>query len=168
MILFSSKSAKLKEKSKDDYYKALHTAYFCDRISKKLSFDSDACKTAGYYHILGLLTENNTWDETRDLCYAHNFPEPVIDIMEEFLDSNVSVKSKETAVLIMSEAIISAILHLLRETPNNKLDYNHVIETVFKAKLQTSKFNSCKLTLEELHTMKAIFKEEKLYYDFLH
>lgn len=158
----------LKEKSKDEYYKALHTAYFCDRISRKLNLDADACKSAGYYHILGSLTENQTWEEMNELCSQHSFPEPVVRIMEEYLHQGVCIKSKETAVLLMSEAVISAILHLLHETPNTKPDYNHVIETVFKAKLQTSKLNFCELTLEELHMMKSIFKEEKLYYDFLH
>ena len=158
----------LKEKSKDEYYKALHTAYFCDRISRKLNFDADACKGAGYYHILGQLTEQNTWEEILKICEEHNFPEPVIHILEEYLDSNTKVRSKETAVLIMSEAVISSILHLLHEKPDTNLDYNQVIETVFKAKMQTSKFNNCELTIEELNNMKFIFKEEKLYYDFLH
>lgn len=160
--------SRLKEQSKDDYYKVLHTAYFCDRISRRLQLNADACKTAGYYHLLGTLTEHQSWEEIASICTQHKFPEPVVQILEEYLSKEVVIRRKETAVLLMSEAVISAILHLLRENKNSALDYNHIIETVFKAKLQTSKFDSCELTLQELHTMKSIFKEEKLYYDFLH
>ena len=158
----------LKDKSKAEYYKVIHTAYFCDRISRRLNLDADACKTAGYYHILGMLTENQNWDEVAQLCHIHKFPEPAMLILEEYLNPNVRMKQKETAVLFMSEAVISAILHLLHEGKKDKLDYNHIIETVFKTKSQTGKLDCCELTLEELHTMKSIFKEEKLYYDFLH
>lgn len=158
----------LKDKSKSDYYKVIHTAYFCDRISRRLNLDANACKTAGYYHVLGVLTEHNNWEETSSLCLAHKFPEPAVAVLEEYLNADIRINRKETAVLFMSEAVISAILHLLHEGKQETIDYNQVIDMVFKTKMQTSKLDYCKLTMEELHTMKTIFKEEKLYYDFLH
>lgn len=42
-----------------------------------------------------------------------------------------------------------------------------MIETVFKKKLESMQLWDCDITLEELTAMKNLFKEEKLYYDFL-
>ena len=159
---------KLKNEAKSEYYKALHTAYFCDRICKRLNLDSDACKAAGYYHVLGCLTEHQTWDEISKLCAEHHFPDPVTDILEEYLNDKILPEKKETAVLFFSEGVIFTILNLLHEGNNAKPDYDEIIETVFKTKLQTGKMNENNITLDELCTMKNIFKEEKLYYDFLH
>lgn len=158
----------LKEKSKTEYYKVIHTAYFCDRICKKLNLDYDACKTAAYYHILGCLTEKQSWEEILELCEKNKFPQPAMIILEEYLRNDIPIKHKETAILFMSESVISSILYLLHNEKNTKLDYDQIIETVFKSKLQTGKLDLSYLTLEELNTMKIIFKEEKLYYDFLH
>ena len=41
-----------------------------------------------------------------------------------------------------------------------ELDYDQIIDTVFKTKLQTGKLDLSYLTLEELNTMKTIFKDE--------
>ena len=158
----------LKEKSKADYYKVIHTAYFCDRICKRLGTDSDACKTAAYYHIIGQMTEHQRWEEIFHLCIEHRFPTPAIQILEEYLNPDCIVQKKETAVLLFSEGVISSILYLMHNEDKTKLDYNQIIETVFKTKLQSKKLDHCILTLEELNLMKNIFKEEKLYYDFLH
>lgn len=158
----------LKDKSKAEYYKVLHTAYFCDRICKRLHLDSDACKTAGYYHIIGCLTEHQTWEEISDLCVQHKFPNPAIDLLNEYLNDETVMKQKETAVLFFSEGVISSILYLLHHDNGSKMDFDQIIETVFKTKLATGKLDANSLTLDELNTMKNIFKEEKLYYDFLH
>ena len=45
---------KLKEFSKEEYFHAIHTAYLCDRIAKKLSLDDAAAKAGGYYHKIGI------------------------------------------------------------------------------------------------------------------
>lgn len=159
---------KLKDNSKSEYYKVIHTAYFCDRICKRLKLDSDACKTAGYYHILGQLTSHQSCEEVLSLCTEHNFPVPAEQILEEYLNPDSVITLKETAVLFFSEGVISSILYLLHNDSKTKLDYDQIIETVFKTKLQTGKLDYCNLSLNELKVMKNIFKEEKLYYDFLH
>ncbi len=82
------------------------------------------------------------------------------------MDKTAPIKQKETAVLLMSDAVISSILYLFAQN-SDVPDYDKIIDTVFKQKLESNVLQVCSITLEELYRMKKIFKEEKLYYDFL-
>ena len=67
-------------------------------------------------------------------------------------------------MLVLSDAVVAAILYLISRNGDQALDYDRIIETVFKKKLETPLLQ---ITMEELTQMKKLFKEEKLYYDFL-
>lgn len=157
----------LKNKSKEEYYQAVHTAYFCDRIARRLDLDADALKAGGYYHRIGLLSGENTWEEVEKLTTAYHFPPAVNDLLKEYLDRSTTIKSKETAVLMLSDAVVSSMLFLFARNQGGSIDYNQVIETVFKKKLETPLLWECTISMEEITRMKNLFKEEKLYYDFL-
>lgn len=156
----------LKEKSKEEYYHAVHTAYFCDRIAHKLSLDADALKSGGYYHKIGILSGENTWENVKSITQNYHFPATVNEMLQEYLNKG-AVKKKETAVLILSDAIVASISFLFSRNNSDVLDYDLIIETVFKKKLDNVIFQECDIKMEEITKMKKIFKEEKLYYDFL-
>lgn len=158
---------RLKEKSKEEYYQAVHTAYFCERIANRLSLDTQALKTGGYYHRIGVLCEHNTWEEVEKLLAGYQFPPAASALLKEYLDEGTGIKKKETAVLVLSDAVVAAILYLISRNGDQALDYDRIIETVFKKKLETPLLQNCNITMEELTQMKKLFKEEKLYYDFL-
>ncbi len=157
----------LKQEHRVRYYQSMHTAYFCDRIAKSLNLNAEALKAAGYYQHIGALKGKENWENTKDLCEEYEFPPAVHTILREVLDKETVITAKETAVLVFSDAVITAILYLMERQPDAKPDYDKVVDTVFKTKLKTGIFSKCQLTLEELSVMENIFKEEKLYYDFL-
>lgn len=157
----------LKDHYREAYYQAVHTAYFCDRIAHRLSLDADAVKTGGYYHRIGLLKGENTWDFVKETAKEHAFPPKAKLILQEFLDNDTPIRQKETAVLLLSDAVVSSILYLFAKEQDGHLDYDQVIDAVFKKKLSSNVLNECQINMAELTLMKKIFKEEKLYYDFL-
>lgn len=157
----------LKEKSREEYYHAVHTAYFCDRIAKKLKLDADAAKAAGYYHRIGLIQEENTWEQVEKTIVSYHFPPKVQALLKEYLDKQTPVRQKETAVLILSDAVISSILFLFEKDKNAVFEYDKIIDAVFKKKLEMHVLKKCCISMQEIDEMQNIFKEEKLYYDFL-
>ena len=157
----------LKGKSKEAYYKAVHTAYFCDRVSKKLGLDSNLVKACGYYHKIGQLKGKDQWENVFEIGVEHSFPPAVLEILEEYICKNIPITRKETAVVMFSDTIVSSILYLFSKDSKAELDYNHVIDTIFKKKLDSGILQNCNITLSEIEMMKNIFKQEKLYYDFL-
>ncbi len=157
----------LKSEHRNKYYQSIHTAYFCDRIASKLKLNAEAAKASGYYFHISALKGNENWEETKLICEEYEFPPEVHKILQEALDGKTPISSKEAAVLILSESVISAILYMFEKHLDTKPDYDQVVDAVFKSKLKSGVFSKCCLTLEEIAVMEKVFKEEKLYYDFL-
>ncbi len=149
---------KYREEDRSEYFLCVHTAYFCERIANMLELDRDALKCAGLYHRKG-------WDlmqETPDM----EFPAGASEILEEYKGTR-KYKKAETAVLYCSDAVVSAILLLLQKEPEKKPDYEQVIDRIFERIREKGIFSECDLSLRDWNRMQKIFKEEKLYYDFL-
>lgn len=94
-----------------------------------------------------------------------HFPPVMREILTEYL--NRKVRRKETAVLVMSDAVTAAVIHMLASDKGQNLDYDRIIDSVFKIKLDSGILSQCLISMKEITQMKNIFKEEKLYYDFL-
>ena len=158
---------KLKEFSKEEYFHAIHTAYLCDRIAKKLSLDDAAAKAGGYYHKIGILKGENSFENVKLVLEDYEIPDKVMVILEEYLNKDEDIVSKETAILLISDTIISSISYLFSKDANASLDYEKLIQAVFKKKMDSGILNHNNLSLRELEEIKKILMEEKLYYDFL-
>lgn len=157
----------LKEMSKDEYYHAIHTAYLGDKIAKSLEIDDAAVKACGYYHRIGTLKGENTWENVSSICDEYHFPPKTKSILKEYVDTNSKVISKETIVVLFADCIVSSILYLFEKDPKAELDYEQLIDTVFQKKFETDELWGNEISLAQLHEMKRIFVQEKLYYDFL-
>ncbi len=157
----------LKNLSKEEYYHAIHTAYLGDRIAKRLQLDDAAVKACGYYHRIGKLKGENTWENVSAICEEYHFPAKTKKILKEYVDGTEKVVSRETIIVLFADCIVSSILYLFEKDPMAQLDYRQLIDTVFKKKLETDELWGNEISLAQLWEMKKIFVEEKLYYDFL-
>lgn len=176
---------RLKEEAQEDYYQSMHTAYFCERIAGQLELDVQAVKAAGFYHKIGVLyqkpdsedLDSPDQESSRDprelgqelftMFHKQHFPPAMQEILKEYLLPDRIVSRKETAVLIMADAVTASVIHLLAANKGRDLDYDKIIESVFRIKLESGVLNQCRISMREITQMKKIFKEEKLYYDFL-
>ena len=156
----------IKEKDKNTYYRAVHAAYFSERISQALSLDADAAKTAAYYANAGILYKEPEKDLEKEFV-SYGFPPYARQLLRELTGKNTGIRHKEAAVVYMADAVISSILYLFEKKQDTKTDYAAVIETVFQKKWESGSLKNSELTFAEWNRMKKIFKEEKLYYDFL-
>ncbi|MDE7286428.1 MAG: hypothetical protein K2N55_06275, partial [Lachnospiraceae bacterium] len=157
----------LKNCSKEEYYHAVHTAYLCDRIAKKISYDDAFAKACGYYHRIGTIKGKNTWENTEEILKENHFPEEVQRVLKEYLDKGERILSKETVLLLFCDSVISSIRYLFSKEPKIELDYQKIINTIFKKKLESGMIDYSGVSLGELQEMKRILVEERLYYDFL-
>lgn len=182
--------AKMKEASKESYYLALHTAYFCERIATSLKVNSALAKAGGYYHRIGKLE----WKEAETLsseqgekypakreemlegksekerieifCEEYEFPSQVRLLLQECAAK--TYVSKESIIVMFSDAVVSAVLYLFEKEPQKEPDYEKIVDMIFKRKQENGVLDEGKITMQELKKMRQIFREEKLYYDFLH
>lgn len=158
---------KLKEFSKEEYFHAVHTAYLCDRIAGKLDLDAAAAKAGGYYHKIGILKGENSFENAKLVLEEYRIPDKVMEILKEYLNKDEKIVSKESAVLLISDTVISSISYLFSKDANARLDYEKLIQAVFSKKVESGILNYNKISIGELEEMKKILMEEKLYYDFL-
>lgn len=145
--------------SKSDYMHSIHTAYFCERIAIKLSMDIEALKCAGYYH--------KVVEAHSEILEEQDFPPAVKEILLEYFDKKKPVTKKETAVLMCADTMMTTIQYLISKSEEKGLNYDYIIDNVFKHFADNGTFFQCNITLKDFKTMENIFKEEKLYYDFL-
>lgn len=157
----------LKELSKDEYYHAIHTAYLGDKIARNLGIDDAAVKACGYYHRIGKLKGENTWENVSEICDKYHFPPKTKQILREYVDPDAKMVSRETVVVLFADCIVSSILYLFAKDPKAELDYAKLIDTVFQKKFETEELWGNEISLAQIHQMKKIFIQEKLYYDFL-
>ena len=155
----------LKTFSREEYYHAVHTAYLCDRIAKRLGMDDPTVKACGYYHRIGVLKGEVNWESTEAILQEYDFPERVMEVLKEYISQEEKILSKETVVLLFSDTIISSISYLFSKDPKAELDYTKLINTVFKQKAES--IDDSNMTLGEIKEMQKILVEERLYYDFL-
>lgn len=149
---------KFKEKSRDDYFICIHTAHFCDLICKKLDMDENMLKCAAYYHRIG--------EELPSLMVSKHFPPKLREILEEY-ETKKPPKNKETVILACSDKVVSSITRKLRENGDTPIDYKAFIDELFEKLINDGYFWQCNMSMQEFRAMHQIFREEKLYYDFL-
>lgn len=149
----------LRESNKQEYMHCVHTVYFCERIGKRLNLDVDVLKCAGYYHKAG--------DKLETLMKEKQFPPAAQKILTEYKHHKDVVIQKETAVLLCADTVITSIMYLVRKGTDKQIDYGRIIDAVFKKLIDDGNFDSCEISMAELRSMQKLFKEEKLYYDFL-
>lgn len=157
----------LKTFSKEEYYRAVHTAYLCDRIAKRLNLDDAVVKACGYYHRIGIMRGQNNWENVSAILQEYKFPMEVQEILKEYIDKSETILSKETVVLLFCDTVISSINYLFAQNPKADIDYQKIIPAIFKKKLESGMIDYSRLSFGELQEMKKILVEEKLYYDFL-
>lgn len=148
---------RLRERDRDEYMHCVHTTYFCERIGQQLGLEVEALKSAGYYYRLG--------GELTQMLEDEQFPPNAKEILLDYRSREVGMKRKETAVLYCSDMVISAVKE--RCASGEPVDFDQLIDNIFGRLLKDKIFNQSAISLGELRAMQKIFKEEKLYYDFL-
>lgn len=148
---------RLRERDKKEYMHCVHATYFCERIGKRLGLEVEALKSAGYYYRMG--------GELTQMLEDEQFPPSAREILLDYRDRARGMKKKETAVLYCSDMVVTAVKAALDS--GGQVDFDRLIDELFAKLFKDKTFDTCAISVGELRTMQQIFKEEKLYYDFL-
>ena len=157
----------LKQQSLDDYMITIHTVHFSELIGSKIHCDLDKLKTCAYYYRIGLLKGENNWENVESICQEHHFPPEAIELLKECLTSKHCIRTREAAIVLISDSIIRVLLSVLKNNSGSKPDYQRIINLVFDKKMESGFLNHCNISIEEYLILKNTFLEENLYYDFL-
>ena len=159
--------SQFKEENHAEYYHAIHTAYFCDKVSRKIGTNSLLSKAGGYFHHIGMLEKNKENEATISIAIKNQFPPQLIQLLKEYGDKNTPLVSKEAAIVCLCDSVVTSISYLFKKDNKVQLDYLKLVDAVFQKKMESGILMNCALTLEEYYAIKQVLGEEKLYYDFL-
>lgn len=163
--------ADMKKEARDDYFLALHTAYFSERIAAGIHADVALAKAGAYYHRIGKIyrkiRQETAGEEEiiKRVCEENEFPPDVLNVLLECVSHKYV--SKESTIVMFSDAVVSAVLYLFSRDPDGKPDYDQVVDVIFRKKQELGVLNDSSITIHELSVMMQTFIKEKLYYDFL-
>lgn len=160
----------LKEKNKNEYKRAIHTAYICDRLADKLGFNRALMKGAGFYHRIGVLSNNNmsVADATVHMVKRENFPWPLVKILEQYGNDALDEIPPEASLLCIADTVINEVL-VRMEKGEEDIDYEKLIDRVINSLIgsRNGRLQKSGLKIQHLYRIRKYLKEEKLYYDFL-
>ena len=163
-----SLSVELKEYSLKEYRHALHTMYFCDKIAHKIDeADAHLCKAGGYYHRIGRIREGNPIENICTISREYQFPKELTELLTECATNKSKVHSKEAAIIIFADAVVTSVCFMFEKDQTAKPDYGQIVSVVLKKKIESGVLDECLLTMADYAVIKKTFVEEKLYYDFL-
>ena len=158
----------LKEKNQRAYYHAIHTAHFCEKLAGLIGADVSLCKAGGYYHKIGKMRGESNISHALDIAAEYDFPPQLRHLLKEYGAQNTPLRSKEAAIVLLSDAMVSSVMFLFEKNKNASLNYEQIAAVVFKQQLESHVLDDCMITMEELTAIRECFAGEKLYYDFLH
>ena len=129
--------------------------------------DAAAAKAGGYYHKIGILQNDNSFEAVEGILVEYHMPGQALQILKEYLQPDIPIRSRETVVLLFADTMISSISYLFKKNKNAALDYEKLVETVFQKKISSGILNQSEISIGDLEQMKKILAGEQLYYDFL-
>ena len=160
--------ARLRESNKDEYMRAVHTAYLAERIGLGLDLNARAIKACSYYHRIGVLDNKNSWEEVKEVFEENNFPVEVMEYLHECIEPEKGkIKSTEYLAVNITETVIASIMYLIKKDKDAKIDYDQLIDKIFEKRVTEGEVLEYNVSFREYNEMKKILKKEKLYYDFL-
>ena len=158
----------LKEKELDVYLHTVHVAYLSDKLATALKLDGQSVKTMAYYYKIGLLHGEATYENTLLAIEDYEFPTIAYDYLKDVIENQNCPTTKEAYVVLIAEMIITSMEYLHKKNPGKEIQYESVIDALFKKKMDGNFPRKCGITFGEAEIVKHILLEEKLYYDFLH
>lgn len=157
---------KLKETSKEEYFRSIHTAYLAERMASSIGCDVDVAKNCAYYHRIKQVF-NLTGKECEQFTIDNNFPPKAKDVLLEFLDRRSKLINKESCIVYLSDKLISTILGIFKKDPAAKVNYSEIINSLMEKESTKETLKDSDLSYKDFRAIKKVMLDEQLYYDFL-
>lgn len=132
-----------------------------------MGIDVQVVKACGYYHRIGLLKGDNTWENMQAVLKEYRFPKEVTKVLEEYAQRDTGNQSREGVILFFCDTIVSSINYLFLKKLKTELNYQKIVSAIFQNKVESGMIDNSSMSVRELRQMKKILTEEKLYHDLL-
>jgi len=156
----------LKDVSREEYFRSIHTAYLAERMALAIGCDADACKNCAYYHRIKKAFDF-TAAQCEDFVRDNDFPPKARTLLLDFLDKEKKIIAKEAGIVYISDIFISTLMNIFSKDKEIKIDYANIVNALFAKDYFIKALEESDLSQKDFKTIKEILLKETLYYDFL-
>ncbi len=150
----------LRMKDKASYARAILVGKLAAQTAMVLGLNTELTKAGGLYRVIGKIRENNNEYTATEIAKEHNFPEPLIYLLDQ-LNHNI-VEQKEAALILITDGVLSqysAVRGTQKDIPVEK-----IVDTIISKKIFQGEFNESGLNVQEFFTLReylvALLKEQ--------
>lgn len=141
---------KLREQNKSLYAQAILVGKLASETAKSIGLNADLTKAAGLYKRIGKI-RNNTETSSVDIAREHNFPEPLVQLLEQLNDNRIG--QKEAAILLITDGVISYYT-IVRHVQKSDIPVEKIVDTIVSKKIFQGEFNESGLSMQECYLLR--------------
>lgn len=146
----------LKNYSIPSYLHGEEVATLASNASELIGADILLTKCAGMYHEIGRINgKKDIVNETLKIAIDHEFPKPLIEILNEYSIKTGKPKSKEAVLVMLSDTVITTIEYMNHN--KKSFTYDKLIDNIFAQRLAKGYFDDSNFTIAEYHIVKEYF-----------
>ena len=136
----------LRAKNKSSYAQAVLVGKLAEETAKSIGLNAALTKAAGLYKRIGKIRENNNEYTSTEIAKEHNFPEPLIYLLDQ-LNHNI-IEQKEAALLLITDGVIS-YYSIVRHVQKIDIPVEKIVDTIVSKKIFQGEFNESGLSMQE-------------------
>ena len=155
--------ARLKRASQPLYEHCRKVGDTAEKAAELLGADRELAKVGGYYHEIGRLrtdgVKRNYIENGLIHLKEHGFPEEVCDIIRQHNYKNEKPKTKEAALVMLSDSVFSTIEYIRQHGPHELGKQQEVIEKMLKLRAKNGSLDESGLLVKDYNELCLFFHE---------
>lgn len=149
----------LKERNAITFKHTLLVAEISYKAALAIQCDAELAKAGAMYHEVGQGLGEDYIKESIKLCRKYKIPSDVQRIVKEHNTEHAKAGSKEAAIVMLSDTIISTMERNRQKSEGQFSDTNQIIEKVFQVRESSGDLDKSKLSEEEIQILMEIYKK---------
>jgi len=141
----------LRTKNKSSYAQAILVGKLASETARTIGLNEELTKAGGLYRRIGKIKEGNSDDTSVEIAREHNFPQPLIDLIDQ-LNHN-RIEQKEAALLLITEGVIS-YYSIVRHVQKKDTPVEKIVDTIVSKKIFQGEFNESGLGMQECYLLR--------------
>lgn len=129
--------------------------------ARQIGADELLARVGGYYHEIGRLrtdgVKRNYIENGLIHLKEHEFPEEVMDIVRQHNIKREMPKSKEAALVMISDSVFSMVEYIRQQGNYDKAKQYEVVENMLRLRLREGNLDDSGLSVRDFNTLKEYY-----------
>lgn len=148
----------LKERDAVIFKHSILVSELSGQAAKVISCNADIVKAGGLYHEIGQGLGDDYIKEGVKICHMYQLPKEVIQVVEEHNAEIAKPTSKEAAIVMLSDSIITNMDQSRKKANGEKINVSRLIQRVFDVRIDDGSLKLSGLTDSEISTLQEIYE----------